>query len=176
MEELLMLKHGNIILRALRNSDKDFLYKSINSPELVRYNAPYAPIHELNHEEWFQQILKDPRKRLFMIETEDHLVGTIQLFDINLVHRNAELSIRIVDAKDRGKGIGNKAVFLLTEHAFKDLGLKRVWLRVFNNNSPAIKSYEKAGFTKEGVLRKTAFIDGQFLDMVVMAKLANDAI
>ena len=171
-----MLQDGHILLRALKDSDSSFLYEAINSPELVRFNAPYKPVHELNHKQWFQEALTDSSKRFFIIETKGKTVGTIQLFDINMLHKNAELSIRIASPQDRGKGIGSIAVALLSEHAFKDMGLVRVWLRAFSNNEPAIKAYEKARFKKEGIMRQAAFINGEFLDMIIMARLFHESV
>ncbi len=57
---------------------------------------------------------------------------------------------------------------LLVEFAFRDLNLHRVWLRVFRTNAPALKTYAAAGFAREGVMRDAAFVNGRFVDVVVM--------
>jgi len=43
-----------------------------------------------------------------------------------------------------------------------------VWLRVFRTNTRALKTYASAGFVKEGVMRDAAFVNGRFVDVVVM--------
>ena len=168
-----MLRADNIILRSIENKDADLLYKAINTPELVRFNAPFKPVHEVHHLEWLTNLLNDASKELFAIEISEEVVGCIQLIDIHPIHRSAELTLRIFDEENRGKGIGTKSVRLLCEHAFTDLGLVRVWLRVFSSNEKAIEAYKKAGFLVEGLMKKAAFIKGEFVDMVVMARL-ND--
>jgi UDP-4-amino-4,6-dideoxy-N-acetyl-beta-L-altrosamine N-acetyltransferase len=171
-----MLAENNISLRAVRNSDKDFLYEMINDPELVQFNAPYRPVHELNHQHWYESIIKDKTKELFIIENDSVAIGSVQLFDINLVHRTAELAIRIRNNADRGRGAGSTAIDLLTQHAYRNLGLIRVWLRVLKNNERAIKAYEKAGFIQEGVMRMAAFINGKHQDMLIMSKINEELI
>jgi RimJ/RimL family protein N-acetyltransferase len=90
------------------------------------------------------------------------------------VHRSAELQIRIGDASARGRGLGSEAVRLLVEFGFRDLNLHRIWLRVFRSNTRALRTYAAAGFVKEGIMRDAAFIDGRFVDVVVMRKLDRE--
>ena len=170
-----MLAFDNITLRAVTKKDSSFLHDVINSPDLVRFNTPYRPIDEVNHIEWLTNVMKDRSKEYFIIELDNKPIGTIQLIDIDLTHRNAELTIRISNQNLWGKGIGSKAVDVLCQHAFLDLGLIRVWLRVFSPNERAISAYQKVGFEVEGTMRKAAFINGDFVDVVVMGRL-NDKI
>src|ERR1700761_163650 len=151
-----MLTGCAVRLTEIRPEDSDVLYGWINDPETVRHNAPFAPVTRLQHNEWFASIGKNPSKSLFAIRPLDSevLLGTVQLIDIHPVHRTAELTIRIGKDANRGKGYGTDALKLLVDTAFRDMNLVRVWLRVFSSNSRAIRAYEKAGFEKEGVMRK----------------------
>ena len=63
---------------------------------------------------------------------------------------------------------------LLLDRAFDDLGLQRVGLEVFPSNERAIRSYEKAGFRREGTLRQAALIDGERTDVIVMGALREE--
>ncbi|MGH2343629.1 MAG: GNAT family N-acetyltransferase, partial [Chloroflexota bacterium] len=54
---------------------------------------------------------------------------------------------------------------------WRHLNLERVWLHTFKHNERAIRTYAGAGFKREGVLRRAAYIDGQWVDVVVMARL-----
>ena len=51
------------------------------------------------------------------------------------------------------------------------LNLRRVDLRVYADNEPAIKLYEKFGFELEGTLRDHTFRGGQYIDAYAMARL-----
>ena len=57
----------------------------------------------------------------------------------------------------------------LHDNAFEQLGLHKVFLRVFADNLRAIKSYENAGFVKEACFKDDVKIDGKYYDMVFMA-------
>jgi RimJ/RimL family protein N-acetyltransferase len=47
-------------------------------------------------------------------------------------------------------------------------------LRVFETNPRAIHAYEKAGFVLEGRLRQAHWIDGKFVDVLVMSIIRSD--
>jgi RimJ/RimL family protein N-acetyltransferase len=54
------------------------------------------------------------------------------------------------------------------------LNLRRITLGVFDYNPRAIRSYEKAGFTLEGHLRKALYRDGSRADIVFMGILREE--
>ena len=59
-------------------------------------------------------------------------------------------------------------------YAFGDLKLNRVELTTAEENVRAIRSYEKCGFVREGVLREHRLIDGRPVDSVAMAVIRSD--
>ena len=73
------------------------------------------------------------------------------------------------EASFQNKGYGSDAVRLLVSHGFNNLNLKRIFLHVFCTNTRAIKAYLKCGFQIEGVLKKAAFIAGEYIDVNSMA-------
>lgn len=70
-----------------------------------------------------------------------------------------------------GRGIVTAAVRAVTRHAFAALPLERVFALPFGPNRASQRVLEKAGFTREGVLRRAAVKDGRVLDHVVYAIL-----
>jgi RimJ/RimL family protein N-acetyltransferase len=52
----------------------------------------------------------------------------------------------IVDPAWRGRGVGQRLIQLLVDHAFRSLGARRVSLMVFPHNWAAVRCYLKAGF------------------------------
>lgn len=171
------MKTERICLRALRRSDSDQLYEWINSRELVLLSSAFHPVSELEHEAWMEAMIAQ-RSDLVIFVIEDRAtvtaIGTCQLHNINWRHRHAELQIRIGDAASRGKGLGTEAVRLMCQFGFADLNLHRIFLHVFANNIRAITAYEKAGFTREGLLKDAAYIDGKYQDVVSMGKVRSD--
>ena len=167
------LAGDRVALSELRWEDSATLFGWINDPDVMRFNAAYTPVHQPRHEDWFRGLTADPSRIIFAIRArnDDRLLGTVQLIDIHPVHRTAELTIRIGDDGDRGRGFGSEAVHLITAFGFVHRNLQRVWLRVFGDNHRALKAYAKAGFVVEGTLRRACFIDGRWQDEVIMAAL-----
>jgi RimJ/RimL family protein N-acetyltransferase len=163
-------------LTPLLDQDRELLFQWINDAELVRFNSAYRPTHEPNHAEWFTGFTGDPSQAVFAIRdaASAALVGLAQLVNIHPIHRCAELRIRIGSAEYRDQGFGGDALRQLRDFAWDDLNLERVYLHVFAGNARAIRAYEKAGFVEEGRMRRAAFIDGNWQDVVAMAVLRAD--
>ncbi len=171
-----MLTGDRISLEAVREDDLPRLHEWINDRELVVLSAPFRPVHFNDHQAWWKSVSSDPSVELFAIRVRDRdrLVGTCQLLAIDARHRTAELQIRIGEPDARGRGLGTEAVGLLLRHAFADRDLERVALHVLASNQRAIGAYEKSGFVREGVLRRSAHVDGRREDVVVMAILRDE--
>jgi RimJ/RimL family protein N-acetyltransferase len=165
---------SNIILTPLKNSDSVVLFHWINDRDLVQLNDNYSPTHEHNHECWLKSIINNPTVTIFAIRKRDNdeLIGTCQLFDIDFLNRSAELQIRIGSRMEQGKGYGTDAIRDLLAYGFNDLGLNRIQLHVFQNNKRAIKTYEKIGFVKEGVVRQGICLNREYIDVVLMSLLS----
>jgi RimJ/RimL family protein N-acetyltransferase len=94
--------------------------------------------------------------------------------DINWKNRSAEVGIFIGDKRYWNQGYGRDAMVLMLRHAFYNLGLNRVSLRVYVTNPRAVHCYEKAGFVLEGRMRQAQFKDGKFIDVLLMSALASE--
>jgi ribosomal protein S18 acetylase RimI-like enzyme len=74
-----------------------------------------------------------------------------------------------------GQGLGTAFLSLVLDEAFGPLGAARFHLDCFADNLRAQRSYEKLGFTRDGVLRKAyRLADGTRADLVMMAILKNE--
>lgn len=161
-------------LTLLRPEDSPRLYEWINDRALVTLSAPYRRVSQAEHDAWFEQVRHRDDLRIFAIREEGRLVGTCQLHSIHSAHRSAELQIRIGDPESRGRGIGTAATARLLEIGFRELGLHRVYLHVFATNEPARRLYERLGFRVEGMQREAAWIEGAWVDVMLMAILADE--
>ena len=165
-----------VVLGPLMDADLPVLFRWINEPDQVHWNAAYHPVSETDHRQWFDSVRRRNDISIFAIRTlsDKRLIGSCQLHHIDPVHRSAELQIRIGDQDERGRGLGTDAVTQLLRFGFDDLNLHRVYLHVFANNAAAIRAYEKAGFRREGVLKEAAHIDGRYVDVVAMGILRGE--
>jgi RimJ/RimL family protein N-acetyltransferase len=172
-----MMKGRHVILAPVTAEDSSQLFAWINDRDLVRLHGPFKPVDKASHEQWMRQACADNGQTVMAIREApgNRLIGLMQLVNGHDIHRSIELRIRIGAPGDRGKGLGREAVNLACRHATETLGMQRVFLHVFSDNAPAIAAYEAAGFVTEGVLRKAAFIEGEWKDVVVMARLTSGA-
>lgn len=164
----------NISIRPITTGDTQNIVKWRNS-SFVRDNFIFRQeLTASDHEKWMSTSVASGKAAQFII-VSDELgdIGSVYLRDIDNVNRKAEYGIFIGEEDAVGKGIGTIAARLILKYAFEVLQLNRVFLRVFPENKGAIKSYEKAGFVKEGLFYEDVIIDSVPRDMVFMAVLAS---
>ena len=73
----------------------------------------------------------------------------------------------------RGRGVATQVARVLAEWGF-ELGLERVEARTFVENVPSQRVLERAGFTREGLLRSMPRQRGGRGDMVVFSLLPGE--
>ncbi len=166
-------------LRELEREDIKKINEWRNDPELIAcLGAPYRFINEDVDSAWYEKYMHSRNNSVRCVivnsENDEEIVGLISLLDINYINRSAELHIMIGGAQNRGKGIGTFAVESMVEHAFNNLNLRRIELGVLENNVPAIKLYEKTGFIREGIKRKSNYKNGEYISLIMMALLKEE--
>ena len=105
---------------------------------------------------------------------ENKLIGGIDLRDIDNIQRTASLGIVIGEKEHWSKGYGTEAMNIILGYAFRELGLRRVSLTVFEYNPRAIHCYEKVGFVHEGRIRQALKRDGKRWDILFMGILREE--
>ena len=133
-------------------------------------------------EKWWEKEIEKaaqgglPEGFFFNIRTlpDEKLVGFVVLWGLEWTHGEATVSIALGEPEYWGKGLGTEAMSLVLRYAFTELNLHRVTLWVFEYNPRAIRSYEKAGFLKEGVVRALVSREGQRHDVHIMGILRDE--
>ncbi len=74
----------------------------------------------------------------------------------------------------RGKGYGVEAQKLLASYLFSTYPIMRVEATTDKENIAEQKALEKAGFTRDGVMRQAQWRTGSWHDMVVYSKLRGE--
>ena len=89
---------------------------------------------------------------------------------------NDESSAASIDllADSRGQGYGTEAQRLLADWLLDTTNYNRVEAETDVDNVAEARSLEKAGFTREGVLRGAQFRAGAFHDLAVYSRLRSD--
>lgn len=162
-------------LRPMRKADLPALVAWTNDAEVDRYMDGGFPKTLEAAEAWLLQTSKDRQVRRYSIETlAGVLIGDLSLGQIAWRSGDAELTVRIGERDYWGRGLGTDAVSTLLDLAFGHLGLRRVYLRVYRFNARAVRTYEKCGFRREGVLRRGPKGCESWKEIVLMCKLKEE--
>lgn len=163
------------IIRELRDADIEALIQLPLQMSVVEgtLQNPFMP------ESFRRERLKsfDPATtRILVAEVEGRPVG---MGDVHLRPAH-QLRMRHVggiglsiDENARGRGIGGALLDGLIEIAESWMGILRLELCVFVDNAPAIRLYRDRGFNVEGVGRAYALRDGKLVDVLHMARVAE---
>jgi len=150
----------------------------INDEAVRRGTGTEGPVSDFEHEHWYRNIMEDRSQRIFVIGMGEGAaakpVGLIGLRGINWRARSAEFWIYLGEGAARGSGVAQEASQLLLRFGFQTIGLNRVSLHVDVTNERAIQLYKRLGFTQEGVCRQAAFAEGNFVDRILFAILADE--
>ncbi|MER6786989.1 GNAT family protein [Streptomyces sp. NPDC000658] len=101
------------------------------------------------------------------------LVGTASLWGVDHHSRSAHLGLGLLPAS-RGKGYGADTVAVLCHYGFVVRGLQRLQIETLSDNAAMLGAAERNGFVREGVLRSSAWVMGEFLDEVLLGLLAHE--
>lgn len=170
-----MLRGALTWLRPLEKAD--VVEATMDDQEMAHYAGFKSPFGRESQERWFDKMLAQMGESQFqfvicLLDSRER-IGGCGLRDIDRVNGHAEVSIFMFRG-NWGRGLGTDAVNTLLDFSFGELRLERVYLHVFDYNARAIRSYEKSGFVREAVLRRSRFHRGAHHDVIVMAVLRSE--
>lgn len=160
-----------IFLTTLLQDDVPTFTEWFSDLETTAYlGAVGAVFRQEQEQEWYNSLSKQSDQINFgiIVRETQHLIGTVGLKNIDLLHGTAELGINIGDKTARGRGYGTEAVRLMAEYGcfFKNLWSICLWFVAFNERGH--RAYLKAGFREAGRWRGCYQIGGRRYDKVLM--------
>lgn len=165
------LKGERIALREVRPSDADGPWASwMRNAEILRYTEARFTEHTPQSLRDFARAMLDAPHSLFLaIEDEGgRHIGNIKLGPVDRGHARASVGIIIGDVESWGKGYGTEAVVLLRDHAFGVLGLHKLTAGAVAANAGSVRVFEKAGFSRDGLLLGHCRYDGRWHDVIAL--------
>ena len=179
-EEIKMYIGEKIRLREYRSDDIEIAQKFINDVEIKQMLHPGIPyLYTYKDEQkWFETISATNDVYSFAIETleGEEYIGGCGVNNVDWKNSVVEVGIFIGKKNLLGKGYGTDAMKVLVRFIFEQMNINKIKLKVFSFNERAIRSYEKCGFKKEGILRQEIFRNGKYHDDVVMGMLRDEHI
>ena len=173
-----MLKGEKILLRARHDSDvpvlEDELYGDVETWSRSD-NRPWRPIPPGSPNSQFRQGDDDARAEKFSVVelASDELAGDAVLWAIDTHNRAAHIGLSLRPSY-RGKGLGADTVAVLCRYGFVTRGLHRLQAETLADNHAMLSAAKRNGFTQEGLLRRSEWVNGEFVDLVILGLLAEE--
>ena len=134
----------------------------------LRDRFPY-PYTDRDARNWLDCIVGHQPETNFAISVAGEAVGGIGfILQPDVARRSVEIGYWLGE-KFWGRGIATEAVVAVTDHAFANHDLCRVYAHVFEWNRASARVLEKAGYELEGRMRKSVTKDGQTIDQLMYA-------
>jgi RimJ/RimL family protein N-acetyltransferase len=173
-----IIRGEKVYLRPPERGDIDDFVRWFNDADTLRYLSMRGPMGHAAEERWFDGMLERYGKRdyLFVICLLDsgRAIGTVGLHEVDEEAGSAAFGIAIGEKAEWDKGYGTDALNAISDFGFGELRLERIWLDVYEQNLRGQRSYEKAGFTREGIMRGAIFKHGEFADVHRMSLLRDE--
>jgi RimJ/RimL family protein N-acetyltransferase len=140
---------------------------------------PGAPTDPGEVAEWLAEGLHRSRREgttlhLMMLDrAAGKIVGSIGLFHADWEVRSAEIGYG-VRASERAKGYATEALGAVARWALTEAGIQRAWLTASTDNLASVRVAEKAGFRREGTLRRAGLEDDGLHDLAVFSLLDDE--
>lgn len=169
----MVLDLGDLQIRSWRKSDLDALLRHANNPNIAanlrdQFPHPYTRRDAID----YLAFVRDQRpERAFAIQYRGEAIGGLGFqIGLDIARVSAEIGYWVSEAY-WGRGFATRVVEAVTEWGFSEYKLARIFALVFAYNTPSIRVLEKAGYEREGVLRRSAVKNGVILDQLMYAKV-----
>jgi RimJ/RimL family protein N-acetyltransferase len=164
-----------IVLREVRVEDADGPYTEwMNDDEIVCFTESRHTSHSRDAIAAYIAARAESPDDLFLAITarnDGAHIGNIKIGPIDWRNRIGDLGLIVGNRRYWGRGIATEAIALITQYAFETVGLHKVTAGCYTPNRAAIRAFEKAGYSQEGVLRAHWLLDGLWTDIVMLGIL-----
>lgn len=155
--------------------DRDAIVRHANNRNVWinlrdRFPHPYTLVDARN---WLESVIGLKPESNFAIAVDNEAVGGIGFtVQSDVGHRSAEIGYWLGE-EFWGRGIATEALVAVTEHAFANYDLCRLYAHVFEWNAASARVLEKAGYEFEGRLKKSVTKDGHTIDQLMYAAIRD---
>lgn len=171
----MILQGKNIYLTPIEHSDTPDVVRWRNETFVKERFIYRGPFTAEGHERWLETMVATGKVEQFIIHLQetDRAVGSVYLRDIDYGMAKAEFGIFIGEEDCLEKGLGKEATEIIVNYGFCQLKLHKIMLRVLADNPRAVESYKKAGFIQEGYFKDEVKLEGQYHDVIFMARFSE---
>jgi RimJ/RimL family protein N-acetyltransferase len=158
-------------VRPWAESDAAALQRHANNRNVsmhLRDRFPY-PYDDEQARTFLGWVAKQPSPTVWAIDVDGEAVGAIGIELHTDVERvSAEIGYWLGESL-WGRGIATEALTAVTAEAFRRFDLTRLYAVPFADHAASVRVLEKAGYVREGHLRRSAIKDGKIRDQLLLA-------
>jgi RimJ/RimL family protein N-acetyltransferase len=167
-----MLKGKLVSLRRCEPRDYEPIQRWQNDPVIFRWMDYVRPFTLADIKESEERAAQEGHP--FVIEVEGRPLGRVGLNNFRPRDSIASLYLFLGERESWGKGYGRDALMALLAYAFDTQNLRMVELWTLADNERAIRIYKGCGFVEDGRLRDRSWIEGNWVDHLVMSVNAEE--
>jgi RimJ/RimL family protein N-acetyltransferase len=159
-------------VRSWEWQDRDSIVRHANNRKVwinLRDRFPH-PYTKKDATTWLDVVVGAKPETNFAIAVDHEAIGGIG-FSVqpDVGRRSAEIGYWIGE-EFWGRGIASEALSAVSEYAFANYDLCRLFAHVFDWNPASTRVLEKAGYVFEGRMRKSVTKDNQTIDQLMYAR------
>ncbi len=171
-----------IQLAYFEESDFNQLIEWINSEDLIQQWSGGMFNYPLTTEsmQWYLSDVNDMTTSTAfvykVIDTDaNKVIGHISLGGMSKKNKYARITrVLIGDTESKGKGYCKQMIQAILKIGFEEMGLHRIELGVYDFNTAAIKCYQNAGLSIEGISRDCLLYKDTYWSLVNMSILESE--
>lgn len=138
-----------------------------NDPDFRHVSRNFLPISAEAFKKFFEKTQPKPPQEIFLNiwhKKDKKLIGYCGFNHIQWADAIADVGLMIGEKGYWRKDIGTEAVALILDYGFYELNLFKITGGMFHINTGSWRVAEKVGMTRDIVLKKQAYVKGQYVD------------
>jgi RimJ/RimL family protein N-acetyltransferase len=164
-----LLEGKNVNLRVVEKEDLPMVAEWLNNLDFFGEYNPLWQMSKADVQKMYDNL--SPEGRWFFVEKKDgSKVGSIGSHPVG---KAQEIGYAVLPS-ERKKGYCSEAVMIMVDYLFLSKDIVRIQAHTDVRNVASQKLLEKAGFKREGILRKSAFERGEWRDFYVYSILSEE--
>jgi RimJ/RimL family protein N-acetyltransferase len=172
------LQTERLLLRPITMADRDAFFDIHSDAETLKYWSG-EPIRERSEADLLvkREVEMSLQEKCLnwavALPDSNLLIGKFVLFTFSEQNRRAEVGY-ILDRRHWGLGYMSEVMSCVLDYAFNVLELHRLEADTDPENAASLALLEKFGFRREGLFRERWYINGKWLDSVMLGLLKQD--
>jgi RimJ/RimL family protein N-acetyltransferase len=162
-------------LKRAKPPDADFLVALLGAEDVRQFLGPHTAATRGEVLEEIERSLAEPERfGRFVIRVDGEPAGMLGFHVANERSRIARLERLAIHPRFRGRRLADESARLFQRLLLGELGYHRLELEIYAFNERACAHAERVGFVREGRKRKAYLKDGEWVDSVLYALLAEE--